>query len=136
MDDIFSKVDISRESILGEHSLEYHIKPEVLQIDDISDNRPLDLKKESDGEERRTDSDDNDDPNLNKAASVLEDMLTNTGELSSSSDRKENITQSLPSTGLESDIILPKPPLNENKKDKKKEKSKKELEEEEREKMQ
>jgi hypothetical protein len=68
-------------------------------------------------------------------------MLTNAEEFTSSSETvpviKENIKQSLQDTSFESDIIVPKLALSENRKEKKREsKSRKELEEEEREKMQ
>ncbi|KAJ4429570.1 hypothetical protein ANN_21739 [Periplaneta americana] len=98
-------------------------------------------QKDSDGEDPRSDSDDNEDVNLNQAASALEDILTSTEDFTTTTEivteTKENVTQSLHTSSFESDIMLPKPALNESKKDKKKEaKSRKELEEEEREKMQ
>ncbi|PSN48443.1 hypothetical protein C0J52_16575 [Blattella germanica] len=148
MDDIFCKVDTKPDNMLQvdtTNSLESQIKAEDLHIQESHDDKinilapSIDKKKDSDGEERITDSDDNDDPSLNKAASALEHMLTNSEEFpapETSNDYRENATQSLSNTGLESDMMLPKSSSN-DKKDKKKEaKSRKELEEEEREKMQ
>jgi len=90
--------------------------------------------------EQKSDSDDNEDVNLNQAANTLEVMLTNAEVFGSSvtvPDTKENITESLQGTSFVSDVILPKPATSEHKKEKKREsKSRKELEEEEREKMQ
>lgn len=149
MDGIFSKVDTNRENILEvetSNSLELQIKSEELEIDDSQEDKSgiiedsTGKKKDIDGEERRIDSDDIEELKLNKAGNVLEDMLANKQEFTSSSEignnSKENAAEYLPNTGLESEIILPKPAPNETKKDKKKDKSKKELEEEEREKMQ
>jgi hypothetical protein len=85
--------------------------------------------------EQKSDSDDNEDVNLNQAASTLEVMLTSSS--ATVPDTKENITESLQGTSFVSGVILPKPAASEHKKEKKREsKSKKELEEEEREKMQ
>lgn len=90
--------------------------------------------------EQKSDSDDNEDVNLNQAANTLEVMLTNAEVFSSSvtvPDTKENIRESLQGTSFVSDVILPKPATSDHKKEKKREsKSRKELEEEEREKMQ
>ncbi|XP_066996257.1 transcription initiation factor TFIID subunit 11 [Anabrus simplex] len=100
------------------------------------------LKQESDAEYasyNRSDSDGNetDDPNLNKAASALEDILSNNDNFETSTAMTtdgELVKEIKPL--FQQDIMLPKPTTNE-KKDKKKEvKSRKELEEEEREKMQ
>ncbi|KAJ9598359.1 hypothetical protein L9F63_010955 [Diploptera punctata] len=152
MDDIFSKVETKNEIILEaeiSNSSELQIKSEEVEINDIQEDKPgipedfIGKNKDSYGEERRTDSDYNEDPNLTKAASVLEDMLTSSEEFVSPmqsseilNNLKENMIQSLARTGIETDIILPKPNSSEVKKEKKKDKSKKELEEEEREKMQ
>jgi hypothetical protein len=149
MENIFTKVEASSENVLqvGAVNLrESHIKEEGLQNQEsqgkqlITPDESIVKKKESDIEQR-SDSDDNDDVHLNQAASALEDMLTHAEEFTSSSETlpaiKENITQSLQDTSFESDIIVPKPALSENRKEKKREsKSRKELEEEEREKMQ
>jgi hypothetical protein len=149
METIFSKVEASNENIREidiTNTLESpHMKSEGLENQEsqeqqsVTPEAPSDRKKESDVEQR-SDSDD-EDGNLNQAASALEDILTNAEDFTNSSeavpDTKENITQSLQGTSFESDIILPKPAPSENRKEKKKEsKSRKELEEEEREKMQ
>lgn len=123
-----------------------HMKTDVLENQVLQEHRPVTpedalMKKEGDDVQQRSDSDDNEDVNLDQAATSLENMLTKTEDFTSTSetapDTKENITHSVQCTSFESDIILPKPAPNENKKEKKREsKSRKELEEEEREKMQ
>lgn len=122
------------------------IKTELLGNQESQEQRPItpedaEIKKEGGDIQQRSDSDDNEDVNLDQAATALEDMLTKTEDFTSTSetapDAKENITHSLQVTSFESDIMLPKPATSENKKEKKREsKSRKELEEEEREKMQ
>jgi hypothetical protein len=149
MENIFSKVEASNENVLevdAMNPLQSHIKSEGLENQESQGKQPttpdesIVKTKESDVEQR-SDSDDNDDVHLNQAASALEDMLTNAEEFTNSSEivpvKKENINQSLQDTSFESDIIVPKPALSDNRKEKKREsKSRKELEEEEREKMQ
>ncbi|XP_069686484.1 transcription initiation factor TFIID subunit 11-like [Periplaneta americana] len=152
MEDIFSKVETSNASVIEMEvtdSLETdQVKSDGLENQESQEPQPttnsedsLEKKKDSDGEDPRSDSDDNEDVNLNQAASALEDILTSTEDFTTTTEivteTKENVTQSLHTSSFESDIMLPKPALNESKKDKKKEaKSRKELEEEEREKMQ
>jgi len=122
--------DIQSEGLENEEPREQH---------PVSPEEPLG-RKECDTEQK-SDSDDNEDVNLNQAANTLEVMLTNAEVFTSSSatvpDTKVNITESLQGTSFVSDVILPKPATSEHKREKKREsKSRKELEEEEREKMQ
>lgn len=149
MENIFSKVEASSENLLEVNAvnpLESHIKSEGLENQESQERQPITpeeciVKKKESDVEQRSDSDDNDDVHLNQAASALEDMLTNAEEFTNSSETvpatKGSITQPLQGTSFESDILVPKAALSENRKEKKREsKSRKELEEEEREKMQ
>lgn len=150
MENIFSKMETSSGNVPemdDKTPLEYHpMKTEMLENQKSQLQRPVTteeaLMKDEGGDiQQRSDSDDNEDANLDQAGVGLEDMLTKTEDFMSTSetvrDTKQNITQSLQGTSFESDIILPKPAPSENKKEKKREiKSRKELEEEEREKMQ
>lgn len=149
MENIFWKMEVSSECAAGVDVTSphiSHIKPEGLENQEpreqraVSPEESVDRKKGCDIEEK-SDSDDNEDVDLNQAASTLEGMLTNAEDFTSASaavlDTKENITESLQGTSFVSDVILPKPAPSEHKKEKKREsKSRKELEEEEREKMQ
>jgi hypothetical protein len=149
MENIFWKMEASSENATGVYVTNphiSHIQSEGLENQEpreqhaVSPEESLGRKKECDIEQK-SDSDDNEDVNLNQAASTLEDMLTNAEEFTSSSaavlDNKENITEALQGTCFVSDVILPKPAPSDHKKEKKREsKSRKDLEEEEREKMQ
>lgn len=149
MENIFSKVEASSENVLevdAVNPLESHIKSEGLENQEYQERQPITpeesvVKKKESDIEQRSDSDDDDDVHLNQAASALEDMLTNAEEFTNSSETvpapKGSITQPLQGTSFESDIIVPKAALSDNRKEKKREsRSRKELEEEEREKMQ
>lgn len=148
MENIFSKMEANSGNVLEvdvKNPLDSpHVKTELLGNQDSQEQRLLShedvLKKEEDDIHQRSDSDDNEDANLDQAATALEDMLTKTEDFTSRSesahDTKENIAQSLQGTSFESEIILPKLALCDRKEKKRESKSRKELEEEEREKMQ
>jgi hypothetical protein len=149
MENIFWKMETSSENATGVDGTNSHIsrvKSEGLETQkpqgqgSVNPEECLGGKKERDVEQT-SDSDDNEDVNLNQAASTLEDMLTHAEDYTNSSvavpDTKEDVTESIQGTSFVSDVMLPKPLPGEHKKDKKREsKSRKELEEEEREKMQ
>jgi len=148
MENIFWKMETSSENAGGvdvTHPRTSDIQSEGLENEEPRERRPVSPedslgRKECDTDQK-SDSDDNEDVNLNQAANTLEVMLTNAEVFTSSSatvpDTKENITEPLQGTSFVSDVILPKPATSEHKKEKKREsKSRKELEEEEREKMQ
>jgi len=146
MENIFWKMETSGENAGGmdvTNTRISNIQSEGLENEELRERRPVSPeeslgRKECDSEQK-SDSDDNEDVNLNQAANTLEVMLTNAEVFTSSSvhDTKENITESLQGTSFVSDVILPKPATSEHKKEKRREsKSRKELEEEEREKMQ
>lgn len=149
MENIFWKMETISENAGGVDVTNPRIsdtQSEGLQNEEPRERRPV-SSEESLGRrmecdiDQKSDSDDNEDVNLNQAASTLEDMLTNAEDYASSSatipDTKDNIAESLQGTSFVSDVLLPKPATSEHKKEKKREsKSRKELEEEEREKMQ
>jgi len=148
MENIFWKMETNSENAGGvdvSNPRISYMQSEGLENEEPRERRPVSpeeflARKECDIEQK-SDSDDNEDVNLNEAANTLEVMLTNAEVFTSSSatvpDTKENITESLQGTSFVSDVILPKPATSEHRKEKKKEsKSRKELEEEEREKMQ
>ncbi|XP_049829827.1 transcription initiation factor TFIID subunit 11 [Schistocerca gregaria] len=145
MESIFSKDDSANESELEisevctptadvKQSPSQILESTIEAQDDI-----LDIKRESDSENVHSDSDDNDaeDANINRAASALEDILSNTGEFKKhSSERPVQKEDHHSSGGFTSGILNSKIDAAEKNDKKKEAKSKKELEEEEREKMQ
>ncbi|XP_049813348.1 uncharacterized protein LOC126260140 isoform X2 [Schistocerca nitens] len=145
MESIFSKDDSANESELEisevctptavvKQSPSQILESTIEAQDDI-----LDIKRESDSENVHSDSDDNEaeDANINRAASALEDILSNTGEFKKHSSERPVQKEDHHSSGsFTSGILNSKIDASEKNEKKKEAKSKKELEEEEREKMQ